>query len=454
MRRSLTRSLSTVVLLALACTASTAQAFDYRIELGGFLGGHFFSDSNGLGRYRGDSLDNALSHSASLGFRLGFVLHDRVVLEGELALIPTSTHNNLQVPALGYRLHVLVHILTGRVRPFVLAGGGGFTSSSASSLILAQDTDGELHVGAGLKVDIQKHWGLRLDGRVQFSPAIAGIYFTQDYEVTLGVYGLFDRKKPAKKEEPKPVAAPAPEPKVVDTDKDGLPDPVDKCPKVAGPLDNGGCPDVDTDKDGIIDRLDRCPSDAGPTENGGCPDVDGDKDGIVDRLDKCPMQSGPIENGGCPDVDTDKDGIVDRLDKCPDQAETVNGYQDDDGCPDEVPAKLKEFTGAIEGIVFANGKTILDKKSFPLLDKAAAVLKEFPTLRLQISGHTDNAGNREKNVQLSQARADAVRTYLIGKGIAADHLTAVGVGPDKPVADNKTAAGKAKNRRVEFQLGK
>jgi len=452
------RIFSTVVVaLVVLVGASSAHAFDYRIELGGFLGGHFFSDSNGLGRYKGDSPDNQLRHSAALGIRLGFELHKRVVLEGELALMPTSTQTNLQVLALGYRLHVLVHLATGRVKPFVLVGGGGFTSSSASSNILAQDTDGEIHAGVSLKVEVQKHWGLRLDGRVQFSPAISGIYFTQDYEVNLGLYGLFDSKNEPKKAAPKKEAEPAPappEPKVVDTDKDGLPDAVDKCPKVAGPLDNGGCPDVDTDKDGVIDRLDKCPDQSGPTENGGCPDLDGDKDGIIDRLDKCPMQAGPIENGGCPDTDGDKDGIVDRLDKCPVEAETKNGYQDEDGCPDEVPAKFKEISGVIDGIVFVGNKAVLDKKSFVVLDKAAATLKEFPNLRIEISAHTDNTGVREKNVQLSQTRADAVRTYLIGKGVAADHVTAVGVGPDKPLGDNKTAAGKAKNRRIEFTLGK
>ena len=160
------------------------------------------------------------------------------------------------------------------------------------------------------------------------------------------------------------------------------------------------------------------------------------------------------DNGGCPDKDSDGDGVVDRLDKCPQQAETKNNYQDDDGCPDEIPQAVQQFTGAIQGIGFQANQAVITKASFPILDKALAVLKEHTSVKLEISGHTDSSGDKDKNTALSQARAEAVRKYFTDKGIAAERLTAKGYGPEKPVADNATKAGREKNRRVEFTLVK
>jgi outer membrane protein OmpA-like peptidoglycan-associated protein len=261
-----------------------------------------------------------------------------------------------------------------------------------------------------------------------------------------------------------------------DNDKDGVPDSLDKCPNQAGPVENKGCPDVDTDKDGIVDRLDKCPNKAGIQENDGCPDVDTDKDGVVDRLDKCPDKAGPAENKGCPDIDTDNDGVVDRLDKCPNEKEDKDGFQDDDGCPDYdndgdgIPdsvdkcpnnpgtpetkgcPKTKEIRGALvlKGVNFESGKDILKSYSFTALDQIAESLREWPEVKVEVSGHTDNIGDATFNQDLSQRRAETVRMYLVNKGIAADRLTAIGYGPEKPIASNKTSAGRAQNRRVEL----
>ena len=152
------------------------------------------------------------------------------------------------------------------------------------------------------------------------------------------------------------------------------------------------------------------------------------------------------------DKDTDGDGIPDSIDKCPNEPETVNGYQDDDGCPDELPAALKKFTGVIEGIHFKTKSAEITKDSFSVLDKAVAMLLEYTDVRLEIGGHTDNVGKAEFNMELSQKRAESVKTYLVGKGVQADRLTSVGYGMDKPLTANKTAADKAKNRRTEFTL--
>ena len=155
---------------------------------------------------------------------------------------------------------------------------------------------------------------------------------------------------------------------------------------------------------------------------------------------------------GCPDPDNDGDGIPDTADKCPDQPETKNNYQDEDGCPDEVPAEVKKFTGVIEGITFKTGSAEILKGSFSVLDRAVKVLKDYPDVKLEISGHTDNVGKPAYNQDLSQRRAESVKQYFVSQGIAPERLTTVGYGMDRPIADNKTKDGKAKNRRTEFKL--
>ena len=131
---------------------------------------------------------------------------------------------------------------------------------------------------------------------------------------------------------------------------------------------------------------------------------------------------------------------------------TKNGFQDGDGCPDEVPDKVKAFMGVIKGIEFDTGKATIRAASRPTLDEAAAVLKEYPKVRVLITGHTDNAGSRDLNMTLSADRAGAVKSYLVSKGVDAGRIETRGAGPDNPIADNKTAAGKQKNRRIEFKL--
>jgi hypothetical protein len=132
-------------------------------------------------------------------------------IETELALMPTTTPlNNATVLAFGWRLHGLVHILTGRWRPFVLVGGGGLTSSPSDPTVQYQDTRGELHAGVGLKADIRCNWGLRADARIQFEQATKGVYFTEDWELTLGLYGVFGKPIVARCATPVPPTPPPP----------------------------------------------------------------------------------------------------------------------------------------------------------------------------------------------------------------------------------------------------
>ncbi len=414
------------MLSALAMLAGSPQAAYAEINAGVFAGGHFFNDNNKLSRQNVATSSNGFDHSGIVGLRLAYVPIPRLAIEAELGIIPTSTHDgSSRLGVLSARGHLLLNLLTGRVRPFLLAGGGGMFSMMAIGSKLAADSEAALHAGGGLQVDITKLWGLRLDGRAVFPQALSSALTTEG-EILFAFYGRFDVQGAAA---PVPPPAPAPAPSVI--------------PATPPPV-------VDSDGDGIVDTIDKCPAAAGLPANAGCPDEDSDKDGVVDRLDKCPSEAGVKENDGCADKDSDGDGIVDRLDKCPIEPETKNQFQDEDGCADELPKALAQFSGAIAGIAFAPNRTEITAATRPVLDQAVAVLKEHTSVRVQIEGHTDNAGPAEQNRTLSQQRADAVRQYMIDKGIDGSRLTAVGFGPDKPIADNKTAEGRAKNRRVEF----
>jgi OmpA-OmpF porin, OOP family len=244
------------------------------------------------------------------------------------------------------------------------------------------------------------------------------------------------------------VAAPALPivPVIVDRDGDGVLDADDKCPDVAGLASLGGCPDKDSD--GIADADDKCPDVAGLAKYGGCPIPDADGDGVNDEEDKCPTEKGLARYNGCPIPDTDKDGINDEEDKCKDRAGTAANQ----GCPEISKAVIDKINYAAKNVFFATGSAKLLPKSFKALDEAAKLLKEDESLFVDVDGHTDATGAADKNQTLSEARANAVKAYLVSKGIAESRLTATGYGSTKPVADNKTAAGKAKNRRTELAV--
>jgi OmpA-OmpF porin, OOP family len=183
---------------------------------------------------------------------------------------------------------------------------------------------------------------------------------------------------------------------------------------------------VDTDGDGIPDDIDRCPLDPedkdGFQDEDGCPDPDNDGDGIVDAMDACPNNPGPLENRGCP----------------------VQKY-----------TLVEVKKGRIEirqQVKFATGKFAILPASFGLLDQVVQVLIDNPGMRIRIEGHTDSVGREKMNLALSQKRADSVKGYLIKKGIELKRLQSRGFGPTRPIASNKTEKGRAQNRRTDFVI--
>jgi OOP family OmpA-OmpF porin len=233
---------------------------------------------------------------------------------------------------------------------------------------------------------------------------------------------------PKAKPEPPRRPDPAPDP-LSDVDQDGIPDVRDRCPTEPedkdGFEDEDGCIDPDNDQDGIPDVNDKCPNEPedvdGFADEDGCPDVDNDQDGVPDASDKCPLEAGPATLGGCPA-----------------KFEFINVTED--------RIELKQ------AIFFKTAKAVIMPKSFGLLDEVATVLHARPSMHIRIEGHTDNRGSQGYNVRLSQTRADSVKGYLVGKGISSDRMEAKGYGPDQPIDTNKTAAGRERNRRVEFMI--
>ncbi len=288
-----------------------------------------------------------------------------------------------------------------------------------------------------------------------------------------------------------------------DADNDGVLDDVDKCPDTKGYANLGGC--QDKDNDGLSDIDDKCPDSFGPKDNNGCPAegsvptaTDTDGDNIPDEMDKCPNVKGLFTAGGCPDADAD--GIEDSKDACPD----FYGKVAFNGCPYDAvgmerlrkgydPTKepslvvsapkpekssdgmslsvssvgrdefvttdfdycayFDEFRNEFsEGINFGTGSANINASTRKVLNRLAKFTKKCGQRSVIINGHTDDTGTPEANQKLSERRAEAVKKYLVKKGVDANLLQAVGYGATQPVAPNDTAENKAKNRRVELLI--
>ncbi|HET6610399.1 MAG TPA: OmpA family protein [Kofleriaceae bacterium] len=423
---------------------------DHRFSAGVFLGGDYFSDEIELGNSYFD--DQIPDTSLLFGVRAAYVLipelvsswgsHPRLSLEAELKLASSHLKGaaamdrpESQSPVLGWRAHALVDFWPDHaLSPFILAGGGGETVFVDSPFVRSPDTDAVFNLGLGARYAFGPKYAARIDLRQGITAGRHDVA-ALTYEVHVGLSMAFDlQSEPRVKKEVIVVTVPGDEPapaEPADKDGDGIPDDLDECPnesEIKNLIDDSdGCPEADSDGDGLLGTRDSCPEAAE------------DKDGFED-------------DDGCPDGDNDKDGVADAADKCKTKAETQNGFEDDDGCPDEVPEKVKKFTGRIAGIRFRTGSAEIRAASGSVLDKAAAILKEYPDLKIEISGHTDSRGGRELNMRLSKARADSVKLYLVEHGIDPNRISTVGYGPDRPIGDNGTRAGRTLNRRIEFHL--
>jgi OOP family OmpA-OmpF porin len=432
------------------------------LEAGLFVGPLFISDRNS---FRGATIINpgrpptvkpvsTFKPAPEFGIRAGYypLAFLGGELEGMVAVAETDAGEGATV--LAARAQAVLQAPYWSVVPFAVAGVGYWGVLNDAS---GNDSDPAFHFGGGAKVNVTQNLAVRLDVRDSITNQRGDGSYPHNIEALAGANLVFGRK----------AAAPQ------DSDRDGVLDERDQCPLEAGTTPNG-CPTRDTDADGVMDPEDQCVQEAGVAPSG-CPVRDADADGVLDAEDQCISEKGAAPTGcpdadqdgfldradKCPDVagvspdgcaaDADADGIVGAEDHCPDQAETKNAFEDGDGCPDELPAAVKEFMGVIAGVEFDNNEASIRSSSDPALDKALSVLTEYPTLRVEIIGHTDNRGSREYNIELSQRRADAVKSYLVAKGVDPSRIQTTGAGPDTPLTTNDTAAGRQKNRRIEFR---
>jgi outer membrane protein OmpA-like peptidoglycan-associated protein len=359
------------------------------------------------------------SVAPDIGLRVGYYPIRFIGLEGEGAVMPTSVEGGGRGTLWSVRGHLVAQLGLWSITPFVLVGGGMLAVNSSRSAV-GSDVDQALHFGGGIKAYLNRWTMLRLDVRDVLTPRV-GISSgpTNNVELLLGLSITLGREKDrdvAQEPEPEaPAAAPG------DRDGDGFLDPDDKCPDLPGVAPDG-CPPGDRDMDGFTDDVDACPDEAG------------------------------VDPDGCPIRDKDGDGFTDDVDKCVDEPENVNGFEDDDGCPDEIPEEIKKFEGTLKGIYFDVSKATVKSKSRSVLDGAASTLNKYPKIRVEISGHTDSTGSRDYNMTLSKDRADAVRAFLVNKGVEESRIETRGAGPDEPIDSNKTRAGRSQNRRIEFRI--
>lgn len=419
-----------------------------------------------------DGIQPALGVHGLGGVRVGYQIVPRLGVElggSYMGMLSTEGGAN---PTFAYDLDAFFHFTNTDWAPYVLLGVGGYHALEGGDLGSDFDPTGTL--GLGLRGLVLPWLAFKIEARDVVTDGYDSLG-ANNLEFRLGVDLFPGSFKPK------------------DTDEDGIPDEEDTCPVEAGVKSAGGCPDrdgdsvadardtcpdtpgevklegcVDTDKDGLTDQIDECPTEPGRQEDGGCPDSDrdgildqddacpemagkktlagcpdADSDGIVNAEDACPQEAGPRRTNGCPDGD--RDGVPDSADQCPD----ITGLMDYNGC---VPEAVKRYTGPVKGINFETGSATILPSSFPLLDKAVAVMIEFPYVKLRIEGHTDDVGDDSFNLDLSQDRADAVVAYLVSKQMDSSRLTGGGFGETRPMGDNKTSKGRAANRRIEFVL--
>jgi len=478
--------LSTTTLLGLgllvAAPRSQAQSADKKFGISGYattlqymgdLGNTYFKAKNGT--YGGGL---TLSRYISKGFDINLSANQATLRfpspTGASANNGTRFYANISTYGLGFKFklplkdeavirpYFLIQPGVARVNsdryasPTAAANHIDFTSFDAAGAI---GLDFRITPGFSLFAQAGEHMLVTDDEKLDGSASNAtGFYYNHDryLQFSAGLTANLGKSK--------------------DTDGDGVPDRKDKCPDTpAGvKVDANGCP-LDRDGDGVADYLDKCPDVKGLAALQGCPDADGD--GVADNDDKCPNTPAgvKVDATGCP-LDTDGDGVADYLDKCPNtpvgvkvdatgcpldrDGDGVPDYQDkcpdragpasNKGCPEMKAETKKVLNEATKYIQFDFNKSTLKVSSYPKLEQMVKIMNEYPDYSLSIAGHTDSKGDDNYNLRLSYERAASARKYMLSKGIPAERIESRGYGETKPVGDNKTAAGQALNRRVDF----
>jgi outer membrane protein OmpA-like peptidoglycan-associated protein len=402
------------------------------------------------------------------GARLGISLTNHLAVEGEGAYVPTEGRDGSNVRYVPLRAKLALSVPTGEHTGLVFGAGWVHTLYRKDYHLSDNGATGSV----GLRLGLGEITSIRIDTYLDYVPSPKnGASDNINWGVQPGLSFRLGGQR---------------ETKVSDKDGDGVPDAVDECKATpAGDkVDAKGCTIKDGDGDGVLDDVDKCPdTPAGDKVDAtGCTlPKDADADGVLDNVDQCldTPAGDKVDAKGCSlPKDADGDGVLDDADQCkdtpagdkvdakgcslPKDADGDGVTDDKDRCPN-TPAGVKvDAEGCqvlfeptrkvliLEGVNFETGKAQLTPESQTILDGVAASLVANDAIKVQVGGHTDNTGSAAVNKRLSKARAEAVRVYLISKGVAAVRLTAVGFGPSKPIASNKTAAGRAQNRRVEL----
>jgi outer membrane protein OmpA-like peptidoglycan-associated protein len=404
-----------VALATFAAAPSPAAAEP--TQIGGWFGPRLFSSSSRLGYIDGAPAHPELQSAMELGGRVARPFLPWLVPELELAISPTGTNAVGGAKAANVfwfepRLHLRFEIWPGRrIQPFAVVGGGTPVALSTAKNTFATSIIGEGYLGGGVRFDTQKGFVLRFDARLAILPSHPDASFgaTAELDVGFGIeFQVGDHHRPTAEEIRLAQGNPPP-----DRDGDGIPDAQDACP----------------------DRPE---------------DIDGFEDG-----------------DGCPDIDNDLDRVLDIADRCPNVAETYNGFEDDDGCPDTVPPDVDALRGTIEGLIYADGETVVRNSAQPSIRKIAKTMTAHRSIRVVLIGHTDDREAKQfataeagqpapeldaLSADLSRARSEAVKNALVALGIPQLQIIVEGKGAEEPVADNTRPRGRLANRRVEIKL--
>ncbi|OGF04958.1 MAG: hypothetical protein A2W00_08180 [Candidatus Eisenbacteria bacterium RBG_16_71_46] len=435
--------LSAAVALS-AATPAAAQIAGHPLELSG-TAGSFVPDGR-------DRMESGPSFGGALGWRAqaGLTLEAQATFNPSHADTAPGQRHNFTYGGIDLRWNLLG--ASERVVPFVLTGiGYGLSHDGGSVPQKLERGAGSLGLGVLVNVRDQRTY-VRLQVRDMWFRGRNATEFSNRWSATAGIQWTLGGK-------PR------------DTDYDGVRDWLDRCPDtpVGAKVDANGCP-LDSDGDGVYDGLDQCPgTPKGCTiDSTGCP-VDSDGDGACDGLDQCAdtPRSAKVDAKGCP-LDSDGDGVYDGLDQCPDTPEgctiDATGCPSDadgdgvcdgldrcphtpagspvnaQGCPTRPGALetglLEQGTAEIGGVEFANAQGDLKPEVFPLLERLASILVQYPSLQFELGGYTDERGDASDNERLSLARAQAVLRYLLQKeprlSAAQFALKGYGAGPSGP----------------------